>query len=184
MKVTHCYFYLQEYFKYRYCSFSWCHFNQFTWIWVRLVSKSFVIFLETNTKEIFSVTASPVSTNYYTYYYFCRDICDNIFLLEIPTNAFTGMSKEYVTMWVLQCIGHFHLFWNCIIAVQKVWTCKCFLHFQEPVQQWHKKNTQACLQRNKDRQAVFVSFYHIMSNFCLKFFFSTIKVLLLVFCYV
>ncbi|XP_005915486.1 lutropin-choriogonadotropic hormone receptor isoform X2 [Haplochromis burtoni] len=29
---------------------------------------------------------------------FVLDICDNIFLLEIPTNAFTGMSKEYVTM--------------------------------------------------------------------------------------
>lgn len=62
------------------------------------MSKFLVIFIETNTKEIFSVTASPVSTYYYTYYYFCRDICDNIFLLEIPTNAFTGMSKEYVTM--------------------------------------------------------------------------------------
>ncbi|XP_074502374.1 lutropin-choriogonadotropic hormone receptor isoform X2 [Sebastes fasciatus] len=29
---------------------------------------------------------------------FILDICDNLYLLEIPPNAFTGMTKEYVTM--------------------------------------------------------------------------------------
>ncbi|XP_042357518.1 lutropin-choriogonadotropic hormone receptor [Plectropomus leopardus] len=29
---------------------------------------------------------------------FILDICDNLYLLEIPPNAFTGMTKEYITM--------------------------------------------------------------------------------------